>query len=556
MLTEDQIKILLADYAREKDQRAALWAPVWQDVADFMLPARATFTHRQVEGANRRHRIFDTTAEHAIETLAGGLHGMFTSRSQRWFHLGLRPAARAGSQRAARESKRVNVWLGDVTDEMYGVLNSPHSQFHTQIDCVYQDIGAFGTSVLLMDNQHTDISPVVYHNVHMNSVVLKTNSLGMVDTIFRQFNWPLSQIVHKFGVDALPPKLADAYRKGQDPEEEVLYVVLPRHHARKAFIHSAREMPFATVWLLPAHKKALSEGGNRQFPYAVPRWRVRTGETYGTGPGLRMLPEVRMLNSMFQTVMKGAQKAVDPPLQAPDNGFIGPLRTFPNGISYYRSGSPDRLEPIVTGSRVDIGLEMLDRQREVIRAGFYNDAFDVTEDSDGVNVKATFTMARRDDRLRKLSPVVSRLDQELFQPVIGFLFGELLQQDRIPSPPGELFGENGLRSQIEIEYVSPVARAMRTTEADDIFRLLELASALGEIDPTALQNIDANAAVRLAGGRLFNVPASIMRDPKEVQALREQQDESAEAREMAETGAPIARALKDAASANRDLRAV
>lgn len=534
---------IISDYESAKAERAS-WDSNWQDIADYMLPTRATFTTNSSKGANRRANIFDTTPELAIETLAAGLHGMFTSQAQRWFYL--RP-----SDLSLMNNREVVMWLEKVLEIMYAVMNSPKSQFHSQIDQAYQDLAAFGTTCFYIEDSRE--SPyVVYQTRHLGEVYVRENAAGQIDTIYRSFTRTLEQIVERFGVEALPNDLKMAWAKGDSAEKslELLHAVLPRRNQRVVGI-GGRSMPWASAWMLVDQKHALRESGYREFPYQVARWRVRTGETYGVGPGLRMLPEVRMLNEMFKTVMKAAQKTIDPPLQMPDNSFIGPVRTMPSGINYYRSGTADRIEPINTDSRIDIGLEMLERQREIIREGFFNDAFDITSDSDGVNVKATFTHQRRDDKFRKLAPVQSRLGQELLQGAIERTYAILERRRVLPEPP-EVLADKPL----SIEYVSPVARAMRTTEADDIMRLLELAAPLGEISPDSLHNIDADEALRLAGTSLFNVPPSILRDKKEVERMRQESNEQAQTEQALVSGVTASEALRNAASASKDFQSI
>ncbi len=526
-------------YKREKARRA-LYDDTWQEIADFMLPSRASFTEKQMEGSNRRERIFDSTPEEAVESLAAGLHGMMTSRGQRWFYL--------APQRAALSTNvQVKRWSAAVTEIMYSVFNSPASGFHTQIDQCYQDLSALGNCMLFTETTSPE-SPVVFQSRHMSKCCFATNFYGVVDTVFYSEMYPLGMVVKRFGAENLPDNLKRAYENGQSGKEvELLHAVMPRDADEIKGKIGSTSMPYGSYWILSEHKTLLSEGGYRDMPYNAARWRVRTGESYGTGPGERMLPEVRMLNEMYKTVMKAGQKALDPPLQVPDDTFIGPIRTRPSGLSYYRANSQAKIEPIESRHRVDIGIELLEMQRQLIRRGFFQDAFDITSDSDGVNVKATFTMQRRDDKFRRLSPVFSRLDSELLEPIIARVYSVLDAKGMLPPPPAVMENEG-----VRVEYISPVARAMRTAEADDLLRLLELAAPLAEIDPDASLNIDADKAVRVAGIELFNVPPEIMRSEAEVKRMREQRSEERQTEQALVSGQAAATALKDVSSAQQN----
>ena len=64
------------------------------------------------------------------------------------------------------------------------------------------------------------------------------------------------------------------------------------------------------------------------MPYVVPRWWVISGEVYGRSPLMTALPQVKVANAATRTVMRAAEKAVDPPLTVPHEGLVGPGQTI------------------------------------------------------------------------------------------------------------------------------------------------------------------------------------------------------------------------------------
>src|SRR5690242_15845561 len=93
--------------------------------------------------------------------------------------------------------------------------------------------------------------------------------------------------------------------------------------------------PFESVYVSVAGT-LIDVGGFDEVPYLVPRFSKVTGEIYGLGPGMTCLPDVKMLNEMAKTVVKAAQKIVDPPLQLPDSGFLVPIKTTPGSLNSLR----------------------------------------------------------------------------------------------------------------------------------------------------------------------------------------------------------------------------
>ena len=103
-----------------------------------------------------------------------------------------------------------------------------------------------------------------------------------------------------------------------------------------------QNMPIASVYVLCKDEIILEESGYEEMPVLAPRWSKASGEVYGRGPGMATLPDVKMLQQMSKTIIKAAQKVVDPPLQLEDDSVILPVRTIPGGLNYRRAGS----EPI------------------------------------------------------------------------------------------------------------------------------------------------------------------------------------------------------------------
>ena len=75
-------------------------------------------------------------------------------------------------------------------------------------------------------------------------------------------------------------------------------------------------------------------------------------------------------------------------------------------------------------------------------------------------------------------------------------------------------------TKIDVEYVGPLARSQRMEESLAIDRLYQLAMQVGQIDPTIMDNIDHDEAVRMRG-KLLGVPKTVMRGTDEVLEIRQ-----------------------------------
>ena len=230
---------------------------------------------------------------------------------------------------------------------------------------------------------------------------------------------------------------------------------------------SSARMDFISCHVHEESGVLLRESGFREFPYVVPRYlKSSSNEIYGRSPAMNALPDVKMLNTMSKTTIKAAQKQIDPPLMVPDDGFVLPVRTVPGGLNFYRAGTRERIEPLNIGSNQPLGLQMEEQRRKAIRENFFVDQLMTVQ---GVNMTATEVMQRTEEKMRLLGTVLGRLQSELLQPLITRAFNLLLKNNKF-APPPETLGDQ----EIEIEYVSPLAKAQKTQELSSIMRGIEI----------------------------------------------------------------------------------
>jgi len=302
----------------------------------------------------------------------------------------------------------------------------------------------------------------------------------------------------------------------------------------------ARDMPWMSAYILEEEKIILDISGFNEFPFMAPRWTKTAGEVYGRSPAMTSLPDIKMVNEMSKTVIKAAQKATDPPLMVPDDGFMLPLRTIPGGLNYYRAGTQDVVKPLMDGVRPDIGLDFIESRRQHILKTFHVDWMQMRE---GPAMTATEVLQRQEERMRLMGPMVGRLQFELLGPMIDRVFAIMNRRKMLPTAPQELQGKT-----LRIDYVSPVARAQKTQQLFSFTRLIETMTPLAQIKPDIFDNLNADGTVRWAH-KLLDAPSETLHSEEEVaksrQARAQQQQESADLVK----GQTLAATAKDAASA-------
>lgn len=507
------------------------WENTWQDCTDFVNPRRGDFNAQRSQGDRTRFdKVYDSTAPLANEQLAAGLHGYLTAPSETWFTLVL-------EKMREEEDEQTQMWLQGVVDMMFReVFHSPNSNFGSMIHELYLDLGSYGTGVLYVEDKPG--RPINFRTYHLAECYIAENAEGAVDTLYRQYKHSGRQLVQMYK-DKLPEKFVENVYKDPHKEYTCIHAVEPRDSFNPDS-KLAKNMPWMSAYILEEEKLVLNVGGFNEFPYMVPRWTKTAGEVYGRSPAMTAMPDIKMINEMSKTVIKAAQKATDPPLLVPDDGFMLPLRTIPGGLNYYRSGTQDKVMPLIEGVRPDIGLEFIDSRRTHVLKTFHVDWMQMRE---GPSMTATEVLQRQEERMRLMGPMVGRLQFELLGPMIDRVFNIMVRRKMLPPPPPAIEGRN-----MRIDYVSPVARAQKTQQLFSFTRLLESLVPLGNIKPEVFDNIDADGTVRWAA-KLLDAPLETLLPLDKLQAMRQQRSQQQE--EMAEVarGREMAATAKDAANA-------
>ena len=536
---EDLVTRIITKQESLKSYRTP-WENLWQDCGEYVNPNRGDFsTIRYRADTARYDKIYDTTAPLANENLASGLHGFLTSPSQRWFSL-------ATFDEDLNEEYEVKQWLNTTTNILYDrVFNIPESNFNSQAHELYLDLGSFGTAVMMVqDNPGSGIS---FRTFHLADCYIQENDKGFVDTLYRKYKRTGRQLMERFG-DAVPEKIIKISQKDPYREFEVIHAVEPSETYGDP-IKKPTKKAFKSCYILLEEKTLLEEGGFDEFPYMVPRWSKVAGEIYGRSPSMTSLPDIKMVNAMMKTIIKAAQKLTDPPLLVPDDGFILPVRTVPGGLNFYRSGTQDRIEPLETKGRPDIGFDLLQNRREHIKAAFHVDWMQMPDQKGSPNMTATEVIARQEEKMRLMGPMIGRLQVEFLGPLIDRVFRIMNRKKLLPQASGILEGQD-----MKIVYTSPLARAQKSGQLMTITRLFESMAPLFQTKPELLDNMNTDETFRYFH-HLLDAPAKILNPEEKVQEERqaraEQQQQMMEA-EQAKMESESAKNISEAQAKKRE----
>jgi hypothetical protein len=514
-------------------EKRSNWESHWQEVADYMLPRKAEITKQRAAGDKRNISIFDATAIHALELLAASLHGMLTSSANRWFSLRFK-------ETELNDSDEAKEWLEDATQRMYDAIAK--SNFQQEIFECYHDLIAFGTACLMIEEDDEDT--LNFSARHIKEIYIQENKKGYVDTIYRKFKMPAQAVLDKFGVENVSKEVLNSAKKNPFDELTIIHVVRPRleFDPKKK---DKKNMPFQSIYYEESTGHIIMIGGFKENPYVIPRYLKASTEIYGRSPGMNALPDVKVLNKMVENSLKAAAKSIDPPLLIPDDGMLAPVRMAPGSINYYRAGSRDRIEPLNINANTSMTLNSENQRREAIVKMFHVDQLVITENR---NMTATEVLQRQEEKMRILGPVLGRLQSELLSPLIIRVFNIMLRNNLFQMAP------DILRSQeLNIEYVSPIALAQKSSELQSIMRGLELFGSMAQAMPV-MDYIDENGLIK----QLINIlglPAKMIKSDAEVQQIREERAQQQQMQmemqqqlnesQVAKNAAPLAKVVQN-----------
>jgi hypothetical protein len=520
----------------------------WQDIADVMRPTQHPFTSEQrgQQGEKRTSKIFDAVPPLALEKFAAVLEALLSPRNQVWSKLTV-------TDEGLQRDIEVQRYLDDVNKVLFKARYRPSSNLASQLSESYLNLGSFGTQVLYVGDD--DGRGIYYHSCGLHKVLVAEDHMGRVNQVFRYYDYTADQAARAFGLQRLPQAIRSAHEHKSIQKFKFMHAVVPRDTVEPQR-GDYRGMPIASLHICMTDTTVVGEGGFRSMPYCVSRYTKNAEETYGRSPAMIVLPDTNMLNRMNKATIKGAERAVDPPLLVMDDSLAAFNLT--NGAMNYgtlnEQGEP-LVKPFESKARVDLGHDLMEQKRAIIREAFLLDVFKALLDAPRLNMMQIMEIVK--DKAALLSPIMGRQQSELFGPMTTREL-DILAVPRGDSPtgllppmPDALIEADG---EVTIEYLSPMALAQRAETGVGILRTLEavLPFAESEEGKSAMRIFNIQQTFRELAD-VNNFPAKALRSEDEIEQLDAEAAQQAEMAMALEAAPVISQSLKSMAEAQAAL---
>jgi len=527
------------------EQSSKGWRSHWQELGDLILPRRVLFSLQDTNrGEKRQTQILDSTASRSARVLSAGMMSGLTSPARPWFRL-------ASPDPELNRYGPVKQWMTDVQREMERVFAA--SNLYNVLPSMYEAVGVFGTACAFAWDDAIESrrqtgqneSVVRFEEAPIGSFFIATSARGYVDTVYRELQMTVGQVVEQFGVARCSPTLQNLYARGMtDSWIDIVHAIEPNDREASPF---ASGKVFSSCWYEAGATGdgMLRESGFDEFPGLVPRWWVSGRDVYGRSPGMEVLPDAKQLQSQERRKLQAVELMTNPSRVASKDAKSD-VSFLPGGVSVTDSldARTAMAVPFVPQIPIDELRIDINEVRQRIRFGFSEDLFLMLTNVDR-EVTATEIAERKEEKLLMLGPVLERLEDELLDPLIDRTFAVMQRRGRfLPGsnlePPEELSG-----AELRIEYVSILAQAQRAVGTSSMDRLAQRFAFIAPLRPDVLDKWDVDADIEDYAERL-GVNPKVLRSEDEV-------EEDRAARVQRERMASLAAAAPGIAGAAKDL---
>jgi len=497
-----------------------LWDSFYRDVVDYIRPRKQTAEESRVPGVIR-HKHYDSTAPHAANTLALVMADTLTPKAIQWFGFKI-PEASPFKQ--FNDNQNVMNWFKTVEDGVRFALDQ--SNFYPVVNEIYLDFNSFATICLYVEEselKQKGFNGLTFRALPIASYVFAEDDAGIVDTVMREYELTARQFVQRFPGATVPGEIAKSLEQTPDDKFNFLRVVAPTKE-----LSSKVKFPYASVDILVDKQLVVDERGYKEFPYMVGRWDKASGETRGRGPAAIALDDIKSLNQLRKLELIGLEKAVNPPILAPEDGFIGTVKLGSNSIIYSRN--PNDVRTLPTELRLDLSSLKANDLKQSIRDIYLTDQLNIPRTK---QMTASEVSVLRSEMERLLGPTISRFESEVLGPMLNRTVGIMHRTGALPPPPPEIQDLDA----IDIEYVGQLARSQKMVEVESIQNWISLIGQFGQIDPRVLQLPDLMAAGRIIAP-VLGVPKSVVKGAAQMEEdVEREQKKQAEAEQMQKMGA-------------------
>lgn len=531
------------------------YEPVWEQVAEYCDPdgavvnwqARKRGTDKSGQASradDRARRVYDSTIASAADRLSAGLESLITPQSEMWHGL-------STAQMNDEETEEEKEWAEGLRDFIFNDIRySAASNFVPAIQSCYLNVVRYGPAYLYSE-EGFGTQLVRYASVPVNEAYVARNKWGEPDIFHRVYERTARECAQLFGYEKLPASIQALV---DDPAKclqmvSLIHCVKPRNERRMYNISGEQvylDSPFASYHVIEEEETVVAERSFQTFPVACFNWRRHEGDTYGISPTIKALTTVREINAVRRTGLRALQQITDPATASggklDDIPILNPGQNYPGMID---DNGRLLIQPINTGQDPTRAFEYAKERAEEIRDLLYVNLFQTLVQNP--QMTATEALIRQEEKGALLGPAGSIIQRgfaaNLDRELTILEHKGLYDADSRFRPPESLNGKS-----IRPTFTSPLDILRKAGEAKDTIQLIGTALQMAQFDPTVMDNLDSDEALRVVKGA-GRAPQRVLRRKEEVAEMRAAKAKAQQAQQGLAALQGLAATAKDAVPA-------
>lgn len=496
----------------------------WQDISDLMMPYRGDVTTKRSSGSRRVKGVFDTTAMNAADSFVNFIKGAIIPSGNDWIRL--------HAKQPFSDVLQVRQILDSVADKVLSGL--ANSNFYKEATSFLRDFAVLGNGTLHVregkpkfGSKGQTFGGLVFEAVPIGRMWFMVGNEGRADFMVRQITMTAVDAMRFFDGNAGGD--AEYHINAGNPMEECNFLhfvyenedflphAIPTPDNRKyASIYVSGYGDFTTGSGSMSEPAIVKVGGFDHCPYIVARWMVVDGEEYGRGKGHLARADAMGINELRRQILIAAGKDLNPPLMV-EHDTVVELDITPNGLMVTRP--PVKMGPQYLKSDTNYQVaDLIARQdRDQIKKAFLGDILD---DPETQPRSAEESRQRQVRALSRLAASADTVNYEFLDPMIQSTIDILYRGGMLPEL--DLLQTLAPDADFEIVYQSPFFTAQKGSGMNRVSAFLERRMALYQATQSPAYIDDLNPdAISAYDAKVSDIPASILRSPEEVKAIRE-----------------------------------
>jgi hypothetical protein len=514
------------------------WWSYWSSLAQFFLPRRYTWIvvpNKMTRGNPINDAIIDATGTLALETCAAGMWSGLTNPARPWIKM-------ESALPWLKVDAEGQEWLDDTQERLYSVLAG--SNFYTILAQAFQDLALFGTAPFIIYEDFEDV--IRLYLPCAGEYYLGTGARLARDTLYREFNYTVLQIVEMFGAANCPEQIRKLWMMGGSSLDQEFVVC---HAIEPNFAIQNRGTGKSDIKVVPAvftyrevywlkgirTAKPLSIAGFHGKPFSAMIWSQVSNDAYGRSPCMTALGDNKQVQLETRRKAEFIEKLVRPPMGANPELKNEPSSIIPGNITYTNTENGKKgfwpLFEVQPAALTPMIADIKEVNARIEKALFV-DVFMAITQMEGVQPRNELELTKRDlERLQKLGPVIELVEAELRIALERVL--DIMQRRKLLKPkPASL-----QKIPLKISFLSIMRIAQKSSTAVSIKDFMatmggvsSAAKAAGVPDPLRKVNLDKMTD---HFAEVMNVPQDILYTDQEVK-----QHDEIRSQEMAKAQAP------------------